>query len=92
MGEEKSEGRRSRRVGNGRNTEKYETMVNISQFEKGLKGGSLEKRGGHRRFGLPYSPPPLPHTHTHTHTPNLLVKEQASKRTVRACIIHSPVQ
>ena len=88
MGEEKSEGRRSRRVGNGRNTEKYETMVYISQFEKGLKGGSLEKRGGAQKGWNPLLPPPPPPTHT----PNLLVKEQASKRTVRACIIHSPVQ
>ena len=31
MGEEKSGGRSSRRVGNGRNTGKYKTMVNISQ-------------------------------------------------------------
>ena len=46
MGEEKSERTGSRRVGNGRNTGKYETTVNISQFEKGLKRGSLEKRGG----------------------------------------------
>ena len=64
MGEEKSEGRRSRRVGNGRNTEKYETMVYISQFEKGLKGGSLEKRGGAQKGWNPLlPPPPLPHTH-----------------------------
>ena len=35
MGEEKSPGRTSRRVGNGRNTGKYETMVNISHSKKG---------------------------------------------------------
>ena len=35
MGEEKSEGRSSRRVRNGRNTGKYETMVNVSQSKKG---------------------------------------------------------
>ena len=35
MGEEKSGDRSSRRVRNGRNTGKYETMVNVSQSKKG---------------------------------------------------------
>ena len=35
MGEEKSGVRSSRRVGDWRNTGKYETMVNVSQSKKG---------------------------------------------------------
>ena len=89
MGEEKSEGRRSRRVGNGRNTEKYETMVLYFAIRKRAKGRKPRKKGwGTEGLESPTPPPPPPPTHT----PNLLVKEQASKRTVRACIIHSPVQ
>ena len=53
MGEEKSGDRSSRRVGNWRNTGKYETMVNVSQSKKGYKGGSLEKRGGTQEVWTP---------------------------------------